>query len=119
MNDYPTDADGDVLRRLEAAGFNFEKEHKVDFNVDFLAWPPSSAALRELEGRFGAVEIYPPEDDYSGYVLIQVRSHLTYDFVISVQNEASRLVEKYGGRCESWGVAHEPGRNVDALLLAA
>ena len=32
---WPSDADGDVLRRLEQSGFHFSKSTLIDFNVDF------------------------------------------------------------------------------------
>jgi len=32
---WPDDADGDVLRRMKARGFDFNQPCLVDFNVDF------------------------------------------------------------------------------------
>jgi hypothetical protein len=32
---WPNDVDGDVLRRLESIGFEFDQETDIDFNIDF------------------------------------------------------------------------------------
>jgi len=32
---WPTDADGDVLRRLQNGGFDFSKPTLIDFNVTY------------------------------------------------------------------------------------
>lgn len=32
---YPDDLNGDVVRRMEKSGFNFSKEHIVDFHAVF------------------------------------------------------------------------------------
>ena len=34
------------------------------------------------------------------------RTTMTYDLVVRLQAELTELVERFGGRCESWGVLH-------------
>ena len=101
---FPCDADGDVLRRLESSGFDFTQHCEIDFNVDFATWPPSKIALTELEKEFGKIEIYEPEDECDGYVLFTIKSILSYKLVTQVQKKASFIVIEHGGVCESWGL---------------
>ncbi|MDT0630107.1 ribonuclease E inhibitor RraB [Alteromonas sp. W364] len=101
---FPSDADGDVLRRLESTGFDFSSQCEIEFNVDFATWPPSKNALSELEKEFGNIEIYEPEDECDGYVVFNVKSILSYELVTQVQKTASATVIEHGGICESWGL---------------
>lgn len=101
---WPNDADGDVFRQLSQMGMNFSKEYTVDFTVDFETWPPNPKALKALKAKYKAVEVIPPNGDDSGYVLFQLRHLVTYEWVLTVQKEATDLVRAYSGRCESWGV---------------
>jgi hypothetical protein len=103
---WPSDADGDVLRRLEVNGFDFSESHAVDYNIDFKAWPPAPAALEILRSLYGAIEVFEPDEDGDGYVLIQVTGPVTYESVTAVQLSISTSMRPYGGICESWGVAH-------------
>ena len=104
--DWPSDADGDVLRRLDAMGFDFSKTHTIDFNVDFDEWPPSKKALAVLITEFPRATIYEDEDESDGYVLFKIIDKVSHELVIKIQDRASELVAAYGGRCESWGVLH-------------
>ena len=103
---FPDDADGDVLTRLYESGFDFSESTTVEFNVDFDSWPPHPDAISKLKEVAGAVEIYEPDGEYSGYVLFKLHQTLTYEFVIETQEMVTSLMAKYGGVCESWGVLH-------------
>lgn len=103
---WPDDADGDVFRKLEAAGFDFQTACFIDFNVDFSSWPPSSDAMMALEGRFFRTTVHEPLDDRDGYVRIQIFDRLSYGLVVAIQSEISDRLAPYGGVCESWGVLH-------------
>ncbi len=101
---FPDDVDGDVLRRLEESGFDFQKPTTIDFNVDFDSWPPHPDAVSKLKEFAGAIEIYEPDGEYSGYILFNIHQILSYKLVIDTQENVSSLVAEYGGVCESWGV---------------
>ena len=107
-NKWPNDADGDVLRRLLAKGFDFSKAQLIDFNVDFEDWPPAQEAIQALQAEFHGVEACEDSENGGGYVLFKMNSILSYDLVIETQAKATHLVAKYGGRCESWGVLSKP-----------
>jgi len=101
---WPSDADGDVFRRLEGNGFDFSTEYEIDFNVDFEDWPPHPDAITWLQSRYRHVEVYEPEEDFNGYIQFKIRSKLSYTLVIDTQAEATNAIQQYGGICESWGV---------------
>jgi hypothetical protein len=103
---WPTDADGDVLRRLASAGFDFGVEHDIDFNVDLDQWPPSPSCLSWLSAQFDNVYQHDPSDDFPGYIRVVVRARVTYQLVTETQRQISGALSKYGAVCESWGVLH-------------
>lgn len=104
---WPDDADGDALRQLHAYGFDFDAVHRVDFHVDFEAWPPSAGFVAELAARYPDVDVIEPDGDDHGYVMLSVESALSYDWLGLMQQQISALAEPYGGTCQSWGVPHE------------
>ncbi len=110
---WPNNADGDVFRRLTAHHFDFAKEYDVDFDVDFETWPPPAEAVELLESNYPNLKLIEPDaedlakGETHGYVNFEIRSRVTYEFVISIQCEVSKLMEAYGGCCECWGVSQD------------
>lgn len=103
-HDWPQDADGDVLRRLAARGFDFSRDIAIDFNVDFDEWPPAPEALELLRASYGALELFEPFDGSAGYILFQVIGRVSYESITAIQRDASSAMRPFGGICESWGV---------------
>lgn len=101
---WPNDADGNVFRSLEEDGFDFSKDHMVDFNIDFESWPPSTEAINLLKEKYQNIEVIEPDEEFDGYIEIQIPTKLSYEFVVKVQKEVTALMKKYGARCESWEV---------------
>lgn len=102
---WPNDADGEVMRRLGATGFNFYVPTTIDFNIDFDEWPPGARAIEALATQF------PDFSVESDYVLVRVHALVTYEFVTATQDQLNDLMAAHGGRCESWGVLYTPPRN--------
>lgn len=101
---WPNDADGDVFRNLQKNGFDFSKEYVVDFNVDFESWPPAEDLSAYIQKGFpGAVVEWI--DDH-GYIVVKIKTLLTYEFVVFAQKKLSDIAQAHGGCCESWGVMH-------------
>ena len=101
---WPNDVDGDVFRQLQRSGFNFGKTYVVDFNVDFVNWPPPHEAVEVLRKKYKELELRPPEDGDIGHIAFQLKGKLSYEWVVRVQREATALVARHGGKCETWGV---------------
>ena len=103
---WPNDADGDVLRRMKQADFDFGKPCTIDFNVDFDEWPPSEAAIHTLKREYQSAKVFEPTSEDEGYIQFQLHELLTYELVVGTQEHVTAMMEPYGGRCESWGVLH-------------
>lgn len=100
---WPQDADGDVLKRMQASGFDFSRPVDIDFNVDFDNWPPAQKCVDLLRAQFRNLKVREP-NDHRGYVQIVVNAILTYDLVMFMQSTVSEMAAPFGGVCESWGV---------------
>ena len=104
---WPGDVDGDVFRRMQSSGFDFETPIDIDFDVDFDAWPPADEFLDSLREQFSKVKTYPPAADGDGYVQFAVHAPLTYELVMFIQSTVSELASPFGGVCESWGALQQ------------
>ena len=106
-NDWPLDVDGDVFRRMHEHGFDFDKVHAIEFNIEFRDWPPSNDALIKVKNLYQNVRSVDPDGDFPGYFEVTVHEKVTYPFVIKTQVDLTTLVTSFGGFCESWGVMQE------------
>jgi hypothetical protein len=86
---WPDDADGDVMRRLQDANFDFSREVELDFNVDFETWPPNEEVMASLARIRPDARLTLYDEDKC--VLIQITALLTYHFVLSVQAELTEI----------------------------
>lgn len=107
MNSWPGNVDGDVFRRMQRDGFDFTREHTIDFNVDFEDWPPPNGALDKLRTEYPALRVIQPDSHGRGYVLIEIRRCLDYDFVMEMQRRLTESMKPFGGWCDSWGAMQE------------
>jgi hypothetical protein len=99
---WPEDAEGDVFRRLEEDNFDFSKPHKIDFNIDFMEWPPAREAMTLLAATYPDAAISEVSEDR--YVLMTISTLLDHNLVIRMQFQLSELMDPYDGSCESWSV---------------
>ena len=97
---WPDNADGDTFRRLQSNGVDFNRAYLIDFNVDFDSWPPPPDAIEHLKEHYHNVNLQQEDQ----YVLVQLHATLSYEFVLRVQNDRTKLMRPYGGKCESWSV---------------
>jgi hypothetical protein len=100
--EWPDDADGAVMRQLQDAGFDFNREVEIDFNVDFDQLPhPAVADL--VKHNFPTAQVFAEDDG----ILVQIQARLTYSFVTGMQADLTKISAPFGGRCESWGLFSE------------
>jgi hypothetical protein len=96
---------------LDEREFDFTKEVKIDFEIDFDHWPLSKEEMDAIAQRYPGCEFNDPDEQdiaqgqVNGTVNLQLVSELTYEFIVRAQAEITRNVERYGGWCESWGVS--------------
>jgi hypothetical protein len=107
---WPSDVDGDVLRRLESIGFDFDQETDIDFNIDFDHWPLSENEIKAVKELYPNSQFCEPDEEdieegnLIGYALFHITAKLTYELVMGTQEEVTNKMKLYGGWCESWGV---------------
>ena len=61
LMDWPSDDDGDVFRSLRESGFDFDKEYKIDINLDFNHWPLLANEKKAIDTLFPEAEYIEPE----------------------------------------------------------
>jgi hypothetical protein len=104
---WPNDVDGDVFRRMQSSGFDFETPTDIEFMVDFDVWPAPQEFLEQLRARYSSVEVIPPDEDGEGYIQFVVHAPLTYELVMQTQKTVSELASPFGGVCDSWGAMQQ------------
>jgi hypothetical protein len=108
---FPNDLDGDVMRSLEENSFNFEREAKVEFNIDFKHWPLTDNEIEAIQKLYPNCELIEPEEedikngDLFGYVQFYIVSKVEHEFIVNTQETVTNEMKQYGGWCDSWEVA--------------
>jgi hypothetical protein len=104
MNEWPPDADGEVLRSLKEAGLDFSKPYQIHFNIDFDDWPPKPEAIALLRALFPTTQMAETSGGKHGSVRIELLERLSYEVIMGIQMEVSREMRPFGGVCKCWGV---------------
>jgi hypothetical protein len=101
--DFPDDADGDALRQLVQIGADLSRPMMIDFTVDVptgaAGWAVAHAAI--AAGYRVAVE--QDEEDGAWTCYCTRDMIVSYEAVVSAQEELSRLSAPHGGYCDGWG----------------
>lgn len=109
--DFPSDANGDVLRRLVASGDDLTQARIIEF-VHVM---PREAAARQMAAsaqRLGfTVSVYQPDDDdgrmTSDWEVIcsleMVPSHAS---ITETELRLDKLAKSFGGYADGWGCFH-------------
>ena len=97
------------MRRLQQHGFDFSKEHPIDF----YAILPSRQAAESVAKTFNTemkteVELQPEVDKPGTQVTVIRTMHATYENITSFESKFGRIVEANGGYLDGWGVMQEP-----------
>ena len=106
QNEWPDDADGDVMRRLAASGFDFGQTYEIDFIVDFSDWPPPAPALTWISETYSEPVLHDAPENGDGYVRFIVKDKVSYELVTRIQQHVSENLHQHRAICDSWGVLH-------------
>lgn len=74
---WPDDADGDALRRMEESGFNFDAEVEIDFNIDFDHWPLNKEEKEQIKTLYPNSDIIDPTDEDKEEGIVRSRCQIT------------------------------------------
>jgi hypothetical protein len=107
---YPDDENGDVLRRMEAAGDDLARPRDVDFTVVF---PTGGAAdqfaqqFRSL-GHIASIEFAEVVEHLSWEVVVVKHMELSHSEIGDFEDTLQSAAEPLGGRNDGWGCLSEP-----------
>ena len=109
---YTDDANGDVFRRMEGSGFDFTKEHVVDFHAVFATEEEADQIARlyladhKAGDKLANVET-KPHDAGGMELLLSKRMIVTYQAVTDFEMLLSRRVATVEGYLDGWGVLQD------------
>ena len=106
MVDFPRDADGDVLRRLHKAGFDFGIPADVEFYCYAKDVEDAQGIADKMQGVGFRADVFKDDDSVSVY--FKKRMLLTYDAVVAEQKIADQLLLPHATVCDGWMVGHMP-----------
>ena len=108
MGRFSADVDGDVLRRLEAGGFDFSKPTDVEFYC-YASDVKTAENIAELMQGVGFIaDVYEDEEEDSVSVYFKKQMLLTYDAVIAEQKKADERLIAFDTNCDGWMVGIVP-----------
>ena len=107
---YPNDANGDVLRRMEAQGDDLTKPRNIDFTVVFAE--ASSAGQFALHfsalGHEVSVEATETNQDFPWHVVVVQDMVPSHDGITNFENLLQSVADGWGGHNDGWGCFSEP-----------
>ena len=103
MMTFPSDDDGDALRRLAEAGIDMCRPMSIDF---FVAVPDHQTGFAVAESAAGAgyrTSVEQDEEDGEWTCYCTRDMVPTYAAVVAAQQELDRLSSRHGGYVDGWG----------------
>jgi hypothetical protein len=107
---YPNDADGDVLRRMEAHGDDLTRPRNIDFTVVFA---DASAAEQFAEhfralGKPVSVKRSECDPEFPWDVVVIENMVPSYDGITDFEDLLQSAADRWGGHNDGWGCFSEP-----------
>ncbi|ESQ92352.1 ribonuclease E inhibitor RraB [Asticcacaulis benevestitus] len=108
--DFPNDENGDVLRRMQAAGDDLSQPRDIDFSLLFPdeGTAETFSAMMDAEGyevELGPWEAQSDDDANTGKWDVTVTRHMVPDHaaITQFEKELSGIAMPFGGRNDGWG----------------
>ena len=110
--EYPAGATGDVFRRLQARGFDFGREHIVDFYAVFPTEDAADSVAKQYFSDHKSGDLYAnietkPADESGMQLTVSKSMRVTYENVRAFEGEFEIRVGAHAGHVEGWGVLQE------------
>ena len=105
VTQFPSDADGDALRRVAEGGSDMSSPMAIEFAVA-VSDQESGEATADAAGSAGfetMVSYDDESDEWTCYCRIEMVA--TYERVVEVQKELQRLAAPHGGQVAGWETA--------------
>ena len=109
---FPDDENGDVLRRMAAAGFDFGGLHEVDFYALFAKQADAALVARQLieadrsEHSLAGVSTDAGRDGSTELKVVRTM-RATHDGISAFERRLGELCAAHGGELDGWGVMQD------------
>jgi hypothetical protein len=107
---YPSDANGDVLRRMQAQGDDLTNPRNIDFTVVFAG----VISAEQFAGHFRAlghkvsVEATETDQDFPWDVVVVKHMVPSHEEITNFENLLQSVADGWGGHNDGWGCFSEP-----------
>ena len=115
---WPRDPHGDVLRKLEADGFDFSHPAVIDFNIRFQSRLPHDV-LKRLYRDYPSMTFCRTDEDSGDYLEFQVYALVSYELVVNTLSHVIELMSPCKDIRSSWAVVFVPSAQDAMLTLEA
>ncbi len=108
--DYPNDANGDALRRMEEAGDDLTRPRNIDFTVVF---PNEDSAEKfanhfRTSGHAASVEFTGINEEFPWDVVVAKHMVPTYEGIGAFEDTLQHVANSFGGHNDGWGSLSDP-----------
>lgn len=110
--DFPDDADGNLLRHLAARGFDLTRQREIEFYC-FAADDAVAARIATVLSQLGYAcevtddpEAEDPATQFSVYARIQMIPR--YDDLVERQRALNEVLEEFDTNCDGWATSIHP-----------
>jgi hypothetical protein len=102
---YPNDANGDVLRRLEAEGDDLSRPRNIDFIVVFRGKNPAEEFARHFRSLGHQVSVEANETDREFPWDVVVVQHMlpSHAEISKFEKHLQSAADTWGGQNDGWG----------------
>jgi hypothetical protein len=106
---FPDDANGDLLKEVQAAGLDLSQPREIDFFHLFDAEQPAAAMVEAVRSSVPAVGIVVEEQPKRGewQICTTVVMVPNYDNVTGMERQLDAIAKRFGGRGDGWGARQE------------
>jgi hypothetical protein len=113
---WPRDPHGDVLRKLEADGFDFSHPALIDFNIRFQS-RLSHHVLKRLCRDYPSMALWRIDEDCGDCLEFQVYALVSYELVVNTLSHVIELMSPCKGVRPSWAVVVVPSAQEPIVTL--
>ena len=110
MKIYPNDANGDVLRRMEARGDDLARPRNIDFTVVFANESSAEQFAQHFRalGHKVSVEFTGTDEDFPWDVVVVQHMAPSYDGISNFEDLLQSVADGWGGHNDGWGCYSVP-----------
>jgi len=115
---YPNDANGDALRRMEANGDDLSRPRSIEFTVVF----PDENAAKHFEnqivglGYTASIEFTQIAQEFPWDVIVANQMIPLYEEIVAFEDFLQEAAKRLGGHTDGWGCFSERPSSVPTRL---